>query len=47
LDEEDKEFTVVKGGSGGNASNGFEGRRGEAKSVDLNLKLIADIGLVG
>ncbi|XP_062601726.1 GTP-binding protein 10-like [Saccostrea cucullata] len=47
LDEEGKELVVAKGGSGGNPSNGFEGTKGEAKTVDLNLKLIADIGLVG
>lgn len=47
LDEEGKEFIVAKGGAGGNPDNGFMGMKGEAKTVDLNLKLIADIGLVG
>lgn len=41
------EFIVAKGGSGGSPANGFLGVKGETKTVDLNLKLIADIGLVG
>lgn len=47
LDEEGMEFIVAKGGSGGSPANGFMGIKGETKTVDLNLKLIADIGLVG
>lgn len=47
LDEEGMEFIVAKGGSGGSPANGFLGVKGETKTVDLNLKLIADIGLVG
>ncbi|CAD5117182.1 DgyrCDS5981 [Dimorphilus gyrociliatus] len=38
---------VSKGGEGGQEKNNFLGQKGEARSVSLDLKLIADIGLVG
>lgn len=38
---------AASGGEGGNANNQFLGRRGEARPVRLDLKLIADVGLVG
>lgn len=47
FNEEDQECIVAKGGAGGNPGNDFLGRKGEARSVNLILKLIADIGLVG
>lgn len=38
---------VAKGGEGGNGENGYIGQKGDALSVTLDLKLIADVGLVG
>nr|XP_023023839.1 GTP-binding protein 10 [Leptinotarsa decemlineata] len=47
LNNEGEEVMVAKGGAGGHAKNGFLGTRGQAYHVRLDLKLIADIGLVG
>lgn len=38
---------IARGGTGGNAKNGFLGTKGQAYPVNFDLKLIADIGLVG
>lgn len=38
---------VAKGGPGGNKATEFMGLRGQARSVKLDLKLIADVGFVG
>ena len=38
---------VTSGGQGGNKSTNFLGLRGQARSVKLDLKLLADVGLVG
>lgn len=38
---------VAKGGSGGTLHSTFNPKRGKAKHIRLDLKLIADIGLVG
>lgn len=38
---------VTGGGTGGNASNQFIGQFGQEKRIKVDLKLIADIGLVG
>nr|CAH7768205.1 unnamed protein product [Callosobruchus chinensis] len=47
LNEENEEVLLAKGGTGGHPKNGFLGVKGEAHPVKLDLKLIADIGLVG
>lgn len=47
LDAEDDMVCIAKGGPGGSPKNEFNGLKGEKKMVVLNLKLIADIGLVG
>lgn len=47
INEEGEEFVIAKGGTGGHPKNGFLGTKGQAFSVKLDLKLIADIGLVG
>lgn len=38
---------VAKGGSGGSFYSGFEPSKGQFKHIRLDLKLIADVGLVG
>lgn len=38
---------VAGGGGGGCSGNQFIGHKGQARSIKLDLKLIADIGLVG
>ncbi|KAK2156770.1 hypothetical protein LSH36_205g00015 [Paralvinella palmiformis] len=43
----DDRVLVAKGGAGGGPFNNYLGRKGQAYSVTLDLKLIADIGLVG
>ena len=59
LDEDDKEVILVKGGKGGKGNSKFatptnqtprfaeDGKQGEHKKIILELKLIADVGLVG
>ncbi|KAK7508489.1 hypothetical protein BaRGS_00000055, partial [Batillaria attramentaria] len=47
LNEVDDQVCVARGGKGGNRDNLFLGKRGEGRVVNLNLKLIADVGLVG
>lgn len=38
---------IAKGGMGGCAGNGFSAEKGQAHTVTLDLKLIADIGFLG
>ena len=59
LTQKDQTFTICKGGKGGKGNNTFksptnqapniftEGTAGESKHVELELKLIAEIGLIG
>ena len=47
LNEPGEKLLVARGGAGGNKLNKWVGQKGEAQSVRLDLKLIADIGLVG
>ncbi|XP_053666543.1 GTP-binding protein 10 homolog [Anopheles marshallii] len=47
LDEEGKSYLAAGGGSGGCSGNSFLGKPGQLRTVTLDLKLIADVGLVG
>lgn len=47
LNKDGEELIVANGGYGGHPNNGFLGQQGETKTIALELKLIADIGLVG
>lgn len=47
LNEEDAHCVIAGGGGGGCSGNSFIGHKGESKTVSLDLKLIADVGLVG
>jgi GTP-binding protein len=59
LDEDEKKILIAKGGRGGKGNSNYatstnqaprfaeQGREGEEKKIILELKLIADIGLVG
>eukprot|EP00123_Amoebidium_parasiticum_P000843 comp11742_c0_seq1/m.6333 comp11742_c0_seq1/g.6333 ORF comp11742_c0_seq1/g.6333 comp11742_c0_seq1/m.6333 type:complete len:367 (-) comp11742_c0_seq1:44-1144(-) len=47
LDTPNATFVAAKGGRGGCEANGFQGQRGEKRHLRLELKTIADVGLVG
>ncbi|RLU19466.1 hypothetical protein DMN91_008023 [Ooceraea biroi] len=47
LNKEDSKLLVAKGGKGGCEQTGYCGVKGESQTVKLDLKLIADVGLVG
>ncbi|OWR55414.1 GTP-binding protein 10 [Danaus plexippus plexippus] len=47
IDKEDETLIVARGGPGGNKNNNFLGHFGQNHHIRLDLKLIADIGLVG
>lgn len=38
---------MAKGGLGGSKDNGYIGMKGQSHMITLDLKLIADVGLVG
>lgn len=47
LNEEGQRLVIAKGGDGGGPKSEFVGLKGETFSIQIDLKLIADIGLVG
>jgi len=47
LNDESTHCTVAGGGGGGCSGNSFVGHKGQHRSINLDLKLIADVGLVG
>ncbi|XP_028327159.1 GTP-binding protein 10 [Gouania willdenowi] len=47
LNAESDRVMVAKGGSGGSFHSAFQPHKGQAKHIRLDLKLIADLGLVG
>ncbi|XP_058815252.1 GTP-binding protein 10 homolog [Topomyia yanbarensis] len=47
LNEDGKSCLAAGGGSGGCSGNSFLGKSGHTRTLTLDLKLIADIGLVG
>ena len=47
MNKDGEETVVAKGGIGGNLQTNFLGLRGETNIVGLELKLLADVGLVG
>ena len=44
---ENEELLIAKGGKGGKSGNKFIAGEGTAFSINLDLKLIADVGLIG
>lgn len=47
LNKEDMKLLVAKGGNGGSEETGYCGLKGESQTIKLDMKLIADVGLVG
>ncbi|XP_036147833.1 GTP-binding protein 10 homolog [Monomorium pharaonis] len=47
LNEENSKILIAKGGMGGSKDTGFLGLKGESQMIQLDMKLIADVGLVG
>ncbi|KAL4222035.1 GTP-binding protein 10 [Mactra antiquata] len=47
LNEDGQEIIVAYGGIPGSQNNDYIGKKGESHNITLDLKLIADIGLVG
>lgn len=45
--QEGDSVMVANGGLGGSPNNGFMGVRGQAHTIRLDLKLIADVAFVG
>ncbi len=47
VNEEGEKVVVAKGGRGGSPLNNYQPEKGTSFSVNLDLKLIADVGLIG
>lgn len=47
LNKEKMKLLVAKGGNGGSEETGYCGLKGESQIIKLDMKLIADVGLVG
>ncbi len=47
LNSEEDRLLVAKGGHGGALYSGFLPSKGQTRQIRLDLKLIADLGLVG
>ncbi|XP_046145666.1 GTP-binding protein 10 homolog isoform X1 [Osmia bicornis bicornis] len=47
LNSENETLIVAKGGLGGSENTGYCGLKGERRGIILDLKLIADVGLIG
>lgn len=47
VNTENEKVLIAKGGKGGSPLNDYKSAKGQAFSVNLDLKLIADIGLIG
>ena len=47
LNEHEEQLLVAEGGKGGDFASDFMGRKGNRQMLILDLKLIADIGLIG
>lgn len=47
LNVEGDSVLVARGGQGGSFHSGFQPSQGQSKQIRLDLKLIADLGLVG
>ena len=47
VNNDDEEVLIAKGGKGGSPFNNFNAQPGQSFSVNLDLKLIADVGFIG
>lgn len=47
LDKLGQRILVAEGGEGGNSTTDWKGKEGQKLSLNLELKLIADVGFVG
>ncbi|KAF6018914.1 hypothetical protein EB796_022799 [Bugula neritina] len=47
LNADGETVVVAKGGAGGGPNNDFRSKKGETRSIRIDLKLLADVGLVG
>lgn len=47
LNQDGERVLVGQGGCGGSFATGFLPKKGQARQIRLDLKLIADVGLVG